>query len=188
MAALASVAELRDFLQIPELPEAPAELALNGVSALVRGACHRAFATTEDEVIYLAGSGSYSMLLPKLPVAAVSEIIEAPGDAVYERELVEGINFEWDEDGLLRRLDGGRWIGRLRYYKITHSHGDAAVPDDVKMLVLRVCARAVVNPEGLTQEAAAGYSAAFGFDETRLAALSQPDLDALALGGHMVTV
>lgn len=178
MADLATVAELRSFTQIPELPEAASKLALAGVSRLVRGYCRRAFAATVDEVIYLDGSGSYSLLLPRLPVAGVTEILEAPGDETYETALVEGTHFEWNEDGLVRRLDAGRWVPRLRYYKMTYSHGED-VPDDVKMLVLRICARAVINPEGLTQEATAGYSGAFGFDETRLAVLSKPDKDAL---------
>lgn len=179
MADLASPAELRSFTQIPELDEDASKIALAGVSRMVRGYCRRAFAATEDEVVYLDGSGSYSLLLPRLPVAGVTEIVEAPGDATYEITLVEGTHFEWNEDGLVRRLDGSRWVPRLRYYKVTYSHGED-VPDDVKMLVLRICARAVINPEGLTQEAAAGYSSAFGFDETRLGVLSKPDKDALS--------
>lgn len=186
MVALASVAELRSFAQIPELPDAASTLALDGVSALVRAACHRTFAATEGEVAFLPGSGSYSLLLPKLPVVDVTEILEAPG-STSERELVAGTNFEWDEDGLVRRIDGGIFLRRLRFYKVTYDHG-TAVPDDVKLLVLRVCARAVINPEGLTQENVPGGGATFGFDATRLAVLSKPDLDALALGGHMVTV
>ena len=178
MADLASVQELRDFTQIPELPEAASKIAIAGVSRMVRGYCGRAFAKTEDEAVRLDGSGSRSLLLPKLPVVEVTEVVEAPGDATYELTLVDGTHYEWNEDGLLRRLDGGRWIPRLRYYRVTYSHGDD-VPDDVKMLVLRICARAVINPEGLTQEAAAGYSSAFGFDETRLAALSPADKAAL---------
>lgn len=187
MVALATPEELRDFLQVPELPAAAAQLALDGVSELVRGACHRDFAATVGDVVFLDGTGSSTLLLPKLPVVAVSEVKEAPGDATYERTLVAGTDFEWNEDGLLRRLGSATWFRRLRFYKVTYDHG-TAVPDDVKLLVLRVCARAAVNPEGLTQEAAAGYSSAFGFDATRLASLSAPDLDALARGGHMVTV
>lgn len=185
MADLASVDELRSFTQIPELDETASKIALAGVSRMVRGYCHRAFAATEDEVVYLDGSGSRSLLLPKLPVVDVSEVIEAPGDTTYELELVFGTNFEWNEDGVLRRIDGGRWVPRLRFYKVTNSHGED-VPDDVKMLVLRICARAVINPEGLTQEATAGYSSAFGFDETRLASLS--DADKRALSEYRVTV
>lgn len=187
MPALATPDELRDFLQVPELPAAAAQLALDGVSELVCAACHRDFAATVGDVFYLDGSGSSSLLLPKLPIIDVTEVLEAPGDAAYERTLVAGTNFEWNEDGLVRRIDGLPWIRRLRFYKFTVDHG-TAVPDDVKLLILRVCARAVVNPEGLTQEAAAGYSSAFGFDPTRLASLSEPDLAALAAGGHMVTV
>lgn len=187
MASLATVAELRTFLRMPELPEAPAQQALDGVSALVRAACGREFAATVDEVAYLDGSGTYSLLLPRLPVSAVTEILENPGDATYELALVAGTNYEWNADGMLRRIDGSPFIRRLRFYKVTYSHG-TAVPDDVKMLVLRVCARAAVNPEGLAQENAAGYGSTFGFDSTRLAVLSPPDLDALARGGHMVTV
>lgn len=184
MADLATVAELRDFLRMPELPESAARSALAGVSALVRDYTGRAFAATVGEVTYLAGSGSYSMLLPRLPVAGVTELLEAAGSST-ERELVAGTNFEWDEDGLLRRIDGSVFVPRLRHYRVTYDHG-TDVPDDVRLLVLRICARGVVNPEGLAQENAAGYGSTFGFDATRFAALSDPDKDALTF--HRVTV
>lgn len=179
MADLASPAELRDFLQAPAIPENAAKIALAGVSKRVRGYCRRAFAATENEIIRLDGTGSRTLLLPNLPVAEVTEVVEAPGDATYELELIDGTNFEWNEDGILRRLDGGRWVPRLRYYRVTYSHGED-VPDDVKLVVLRICARAVVNPEGLSQENAAGYGSTFGFDESRLAVLSKADKAELA--------
>lgn len=178
MVALASVAELRSFVQNPEIPEAPAALVLDGISTMVRGFCRRAFAATEDEVVRLNGTGSYSLLLPRLPVVGVSTVLEAAGSS-SELELVEGTNFEWADDGRLRRIDGSVWINRLRYYSVTYSHGEA-VPDDVKLVVLRIAARGILNPEGLTQENAAGYGSTFGFDASRLAVLSPPDERALA--------
>jgi hypothetical protein len=186
--ALATVAELRNFAQIPELPEAASTLALDGISALVRAYTGRTFSATVDEVVRLDGSGSRSLLLPGLPVLEVASIVEAPGSS-SEATLVDGVGFEWSADGIVRRIDGGIFAGRLRHYAVTYSHGleapedpetEAEVPADVKLVVLRIAARAVINPEGLTQENVPGGGATFGFDATRLGVLAEPDKDALS--------
>jgi hypothetical protein len=169
---LVTVKELGEFLKIPNLDAGNAAPVIAGVSAQVRRYTRRAWEAT-DEVARLDGTGSTTLLLPKLPVRAVESIVEDPdGDA---SELTDGTDYEWSADGIVRRLGSGAYFARrFRYYEVTYSHGEA-VPDDVKLVVLRVCARAAVNPEGLTQENTEGYGATFGFDATRLAVLSPVD-------------
>lgn len=176
MAALATVEELRLFLELPGLVTARGELMLDGASAAVRRYTKRAWEAVEGDVADLDGNGSSSLLLPKLPVRAVSSVLEGPGLlAPLELELgTDAPAVEWNTDGILRRTDGGIFYRRLRYYRVTYDHGEAP-PDDVKLVVLRLCARAVTNPEGLTQENVAGYGSTFGFDTTRLAVLSDAD-------------
>lgn len=174
MAGLATAAELREFLRQTEeeLPEGRADLILEGVSGLIRDYTGRTFEAAGDATERVDGSGTIVLLLPSTPVADVSAVVEDPdGDAL---ELAAG-DFEWSADGILRRLDGGRWLRRFRYYEVTYDSGYDTVPDTVKLVTLRVAARAIVNPEGLTQESAGGYAAGYGFDESRFAALAPAD-------------
>lgn len=172
MVDLVTAEELGEFLKIPNLDAGNAAPVIAGVSAQVRRHTGRAWEAVDDDEIRVSGNGSTSLLLPRLPVRDVTSIIEDPDDAATE--LLFGDHFEWSEDGIVRRIDGDVFRRRLRWYEFVYSHGEA-VTDDVKLVVLRVCARAAVNPEGLQQEQTAGYAAVFGQDATRLAVLSDPD-------------
>lgn len=175
-----TAAELKVALQIDYVPDDACTLAIAGVEGLIRGYTGRAWAAVNAEEIRLDGNGSRSLLLPKLPVRNVVSITENPDnvDGLTSGDLELGTAIEWSSDGIVRRLDGGVFLRRLRYYGVKYDHGEDW-PDDVKLIVRRICARAVLNPEGLTQEAEGGTSAAWGFDATRLATLSQPDKDDL---------
>lgn len=176
MADLATVDDLAAFLGKPVDAESAA-LALAGVSGLVRGYTNRAFAPVAGEVERADGTGARSLLLSRLPVDDVVSVVEDPDGAATD--LVVGTAVEWSEDGILRRIDGGLFARRLRFYAVTYDHGTTS-PDDLawlRLFVCRIVSRAIVNPEGLTQENVAGYGSTFGFDATRLATLSQPDRD-----------
>lgn len=186
MAPLATADELRIFLKLPGLTDAQADLALGIVSSRVRGFTRRAWEAVDGDVIRLAGTGAPLLLLPKLPVRDLVSLVEDPdGEAVALAVTGADRLVEWDEDGIIRRIDGGIFPRRLRYYAATVDHGEAP-DDDVKGVVLRVCARAVINPEGLTQENVSGYGSTFGFDANRLAVLSPADKAELA--DYRVTV
>ena len=168
---LASAVELRLFLELDEteLPDDRAELILSVVSGLVRDEAHQLFDQVETDEAILDGTGTDVLLLPQLPVADVASV-EENGTA-----LVDGTDYDWSANGVLRRLNGS-WVRRARYYAVTYSHGYAAPPDGLRGIVLRVAARIVDNPEGLIQSAMGGYSEAYRFDP---AALSDADKRAL---------
>lgn len=181
MADLVTAEELGSFLKIPNLDPDNAAPVIAGISARVRAYTRREWEPVEDDEVRLEGSGSDLLLLPKLPVTDVSSIVEDP-DGRFSGGPVDldvGDVWEWSEDGRIRRVDGGIFYRRLRFYEVTYSHGEA-VPDDVKLVVLRVCARGAVNPEGLEQETTAGYAAVFGSDWHRLCALGPADERELA--------
>ena len=145
MDLLASVAELRVFLEDPTLDEARSELFLRLASGEARGYTGNLFDYVEDDVVRLNGTGTSVLLLPEAPVVDVSSIVQAVGLAdELELELptaeVAGV-VEWDEDGVLERIDGGVFARRRRYYAVTYSHGFDVVPDEVKAVVLRIAAR-----------------------------------------------
>lgn len=178
MARLATAAELRSFLDqtADELPDPRAELLLDLVSGSVEAyateIAGRRFTVTDDETIRVDGSGTSILLLPGLPVTDVAAVIQDPDDT---NETLAVGDWEWSPDGILRRLNG-RWVRRFRYYAVTYSHGYDTVPDGVKLVVLRVAARATVNPEGLTQESAGGWAGGYGVDDSRFAGLTAIDL------------
>jgi hypothetical protein len=175
VADLATVDELRTFLKLPGLTTAQAELALGAVSARVRGYTRRAWEAVDGDEIRVAGTGTPLLLLPKLPVRDLTSIIEDPDGEATELAVTGASRLvEWDEDGLVRRIDGGIFVRRLRYYGVTVDHGEPWT-EDVKLVGLRICARAVINPEGLTQETVQGYGSSFGFDLNRLAVLTAAD-------------
>ncbi len=177
MVALVTAAELRLYLglaadDVLELPDAVADPAIEGVSALVLTYCKRATFDVVEVTARVNGNGTSELVLPGAPVTAVSEVVEDP--AGLATPLVVGTAVDWSQDGIIERLDG-RFVRRRRWYEVTFSHGYPAVPDDVKLVVKRVAARAITNPEGLATEGVTGYNAGFGSGDSRLATLAAPD-------------
>lgn len=124
-------------------------------SAVVIDFCRHDFQDHADEVHRLDGKGTISLLLPTINVTDVSAIVEDPdGDATS----LDADAYEWNADGIVRRLDGGLFARRFRWYAVTASWGYAAVPDAVQGVVARVARRGYSNPDGISQESLGGYS------------------------------
>lgn len=160
MELLASPAELALFLE-EELDNARAELYLRLASGEVRAATGNDFDFVEDDEILLSGRGSTVLLVPHAPLVDVSELLEAFGTS-SELELAgpdtSSPAFEWSEDGILRRIDGGVFRRRFRFYRLTCSHGFEVTPDEVKGVVLEIAGDGYLNPEGIRQETLGRYS------------------------------
>lgn len=172
---LASPEELRLWLglaadDVASLSDELATLALEGPSRAVLSYCRRIRFATGEDTVRLAGGGTL-LMLPGAPVTAVATVTEDPDGSATDITT----SIDWTPEGLLKRLDGGYFAGRTRWYEVTFTHGFPEVPEDVRNIVLRVAARAISNPEGLATEGVGGYNAGFAFDETRLPTLSRPD-------------
>lgn len=154
---LASVDDLRAFMDDETIEEARAELLLRVASGEVRAATGLGFTYVEGDVFLLDGSGGREMLLPTAPVAGVVSLVEAPGRDL-ELELEEDDHFEWSSDGILRRLDGGIFRRRFRYYRAVVDHGFEEIPPEVVGVVLRAAGRTLDNPEAMRQETIGRYS------------------------------
>lgn len=172
MVALATIEELRNFLDDQEIPDAQGNLMLDAASGLARSYTGQVFDAVADDVVLLDGSGTGVLLLPQVPVTDVAALVEDPRGAA--RALIEGTDFEWSADGILRSL-GAPFALRFRWYEATNSHGYAAIPDGLKAIVLRVAARGVTNPEALRQETIGRYAWTAG-GETAGLGLYAPDL------------
>jgi hypothetical protein len=179
---LATAEDLALFLD-EDLDPARAELFLRLAGGEVRAATGNGFDFVEDEEIILDGKGTPVLLLPRIPVVDVSEVVELAYAGGTELELdptsASSPGFEWSEDGILRRLDGGHFRRRFRAYRVTYSHGFEAVPDAVVGVVIRCAARAFENPDGIRQETLGRYSYTLAGEQAGIG-LYAPDLRDLA--------
>lgn len=157
---LATKTDLEIFLD-DTLETAQAELFLKLASGEVRAYTGNLFDYVEDDVVTLNGTGSRVLLLPEAPVDTVTEVVEAVGrttEKTLAGPLASSPVWEWDEDGVLERIDGGIFTRRRRFYQVTYSHGFDVVPDEVLGIVLEAASRGMANPEGLRQETLGRYS------------------------------
>lgn len=185
---LASAGQLRTYLDLAEadLETERAELLLRIASGEVRAFTGRLFDEVVDEVRLLDGTGASTLMLPDAPVSDVAEVLEAAGTD-NETELdgpgTSSPAWEWTSAGYLRRIDGGFFVRRLRWYQVTYDHGYATIPDDVLGVVLAVAGRAVGNPDGTKQEAIGRYSYTAAGDAAGIGLL---EVDRTALVGWRI--
>lgn len=177
---LASVAELEASMQ-EDLDEAEARHFLTLASGEVRAATGITFDYTEGAVAVLNGTGGRILLLPELPVLGVIEVAEGSSATPLAIPGDTSPAVEWDEFGVLERIDGGTFARRRRWYRVTYDFGFETVPDEVRAVVLRLASRALSSPGGgaVRQETLgrysytlAGESAGVGLYAADLAALS----------------
>ena len=181
MTAFATAQELKTYLDGGTLDGSPgtddawisqAELFLDLVSADIQTAARNRIIAGTDVELKLAGTWNRDLELPLRPVTAVSSV-EVNGVAIGSTA------FEWNERQLVRRYsgfgqysdlehlapeDGAHWGGPESTVTIVLSYGYTAetVPVVVKALALRVAARAIGNPTGVSQESLGAYSVSYG--------------------------
>lgn len=153
-----------DYLADPEdlavwlgVPASDSKLlqALAAASNRFRGQVRHPVSFVAGDVITLDGQGTSSIFLPAQPVTAV-ESLTLDGTA-----LVDGTDFEWSQDGFVRRL-GCLWPNRLRCIEISYSHGYAIIPADIAEAVVdQARAQYAVRP-GVQSVQVGGQSVNFG--------------------------
>lgn len=174
-----------------DLDPAEARHALRLASGEVRAATGLAFDYTEDAVAILNGSGGRILLLPELPVLAVVSVVENPGPTEKTLTLPGSTSpaVEWDADGILERIDGGRFARRRRYYRVVYDFGFEIIPDEVQAVVLRIAARGLSSPAGgaLRQETLGRYSYTLAGENAGIGlyAADLADLSAYMIGNRM---
>lgn len=182
MEDLATLEDLRLFMDDPTIDPTRAALFLKIASGEVRGYCGQLFDPVEQEEILLDGKGSSVLLLPELPVTDVAEVLEISSGSTWTTlngPDVESPVYEWNEDGILRRTDGGVFARRFRAYRVVYSHGYPATPDPVWTAVLRAAARGFDHPDGMRQETLGRYSYTVAGEAAGIG-LYQADKDELA--------
>lgn len=188
MEPLASIEDLRGFLDDPLLDEELGLRMLRIASGEVRAYAGQDFTAVTDDDIVLDGTGTRVILLPELPVLDVSVVEEGAGG---QRTPLDGPAaarpvWEWSVDGILRLVSPhGRWARRFRFYRVIYSHGYDPIPDEVIGVVLRIAARGVENPEGMRQESLGRYSYTTAGEQAGLG-LYGPDRQTLDRGGFVI--
>lgn len=153
-----------DYLADPEdlavwlgVPASDTKLlqALAAASNRFRGQVRHPVSFVADDTITLDGHGTSSILLPAEPVTAIA------GLSLDGVELVDGTDYEWSQDGYVRRLNY-LWPNRLRCIEVTYSHGYADIPPDIaEAIVDQARAQYVVRP-GVQTVQVGGQSVGFG--------------------------
>jgi hypothetical protein len=174
--ALASPADLAARLgrTLTDAEQDQAAVLLADASAMVRAYTRQDFTLTADDVMVLRGQGD-TIKLPQRPVVDVTRVVAVGGnDALPDIALTD-----WAWDGLdLIRLGCGDYVinlpevwwddedGYPGTYRVTNSHGYAAVPPAVLTVVCGVVTRVLQNPQNLRSETVGPYSVTYSIPAT----------------------
>lgn len=134
MSQFCAVADLAAFLQIV-IPEnnASAVRAIAAASAAIQGHTRQQLEAVADDVVLLDSVGADRLILPEVPVTAVSAVTE-------DGALLDPSAYKWSRAGILYRLFG-RWRAGIQIVAVTYSHGYAVTPGDVIDVCVRAAAR-----------------------------------------------
>ena len=157
MAAFATVTLLEDRLQT-DLDATDSNRALqllDAATGLIKREARQHIEQVVDDVIVLPPTGTNTLLLPELPVTAVTSV-------VVDGLTLSAVNdYTVLFDSGVVRLRQPRWRRWLHDTTVTYTHGYATVPDDLVGLCVEMSARAWVNPRGVASEQIGTYSARY---------------------------
>jgi hypothetical protein len=123
---------------------------IDGATRGIRRYCGWHIAPKIEEKFRLDGPGGRLLPLKTMRLANVTSVTER-GQA-----LADDVDFEWSENGELRRLRGC-WTDRYRAIVVEAEHGFDDAPD-VAQIIQQVVANAIASPLGATREQAGAIS------------------------------
>ena len=95
------------------------------VSAQIRAYCGWHVAPEMTETLTVNGSGTQVVYLPTLHASSVAPV-------KLDGETLDPDQYEWSQDGVLRRAGHQRWPDRLRCLEVTLVHGYGDRGDELK--------------------------------------------------------
>jgi len=149
--------------------EARAQALLADASAKVRSYTKQKFTRVDDETLVVRAQQG-EIRLPQRPVLEVTAVVAVGAGGAPDLPVV---GWQWDGLDIVRTATDSPSINmpELWYdedvdaypgtYRVTYSHGDAAVPDDVVGIVARMVLRTLTAPTvagGVTGETIGPYS------------------------------
>lgn len=173
---LATEYELRDSLPGVTIPTSSALLALRIASRRIRKFTGQTFTFVENDTVTLLGGGQV-LRLPQRPLFVDAThpltVLEIPDGTGTEVPVVENRDFIVSGNELKRgsplyaptRTMGwpfnwplGVWADRV---KVTYSHGEEEIPDDIVGVCLDLAAATLSNPRRLRSESAGSTSVTY---------------------------
>jgi hypothetical protein len=134
MSPFITTADLKSFLGY-EVESDKATAAVEASCDLIRNSTGQTFEAGEATVL-MDGTGTDAVLLPQVPVKAVSAV-KLQGEVVTD--------FMISGSGLLLRTSPGVWTEGRQAVEVTYSYGYESVPPELKMLALTISARVYVQ-------------------------------------------
>lgn len=177
MAAFATVADLRTFMDDQSLAEARAQLILDAVSDEIRDALGWSVTEETGVTVTLDGSGDTDLLLPTLHLTAVTSVVE---DGTV---LVADDDFLIYRHGKLTRVTGGQpidWTDKRQgvVSMFTHGYPAGAVPGVFRTVTLETAGRMWDNPGGRLKSKAVGrVSLSYADVKAMVPPIEDPRLD-----------
>lgn len=175
--AFATTDDLRAELGITtftEDQEAKAMRRLDGATGAIQRYTRQTIEYTAGDVASLVGTWSAGLVLPELPVTAVTSVVidgdtlTADTDYVFDgqRTLWRGSTaFSWDEWSWRYpppRAYDSHWGGPETQITVTYSHGFDPVPPEIVEICVNAALRGWGNPTGETSLTIGSWSAAYG--------------------------
>jgi hypothetical protein len=133
---LAAVDEFKTFMQDQSIDDAVATVVLTMASGAIRDDLEQEITFRAGDELTLPPDGHGVLLLPELPVVAVSAVT-LDGSAVVDPA--------WTRAGVLSGLLGASAT-------VTYDHGHTVVPDGIKAVCMQAAARAFDSPTQLKTE------------------------------------
>lgn len=135
--------DLAAYLHVDDLDNDDlATIAIDAACEVVRGWLDQEVNQNTGDTVVLDGNPSDVLLLPELPVTAVTTV-KVDYDTDNPTTLVAGADDDYvlGDGGMLYRIDGGNWDYGRQSIQVTYTHGWSSVPTDIKMVALQVAAR-----------------------------------------------
>lgn len=161
--------------------ETELEVASSVVRLTARG---RVFTPTDNDVVVVNGTGAERFMLPHalLPIRTVASIVDADAGT----DPVDPSAYSWSSDGIVERVDGGRWTALRRGLTVVCDHGYLVIPRAVEGVVMSLAKRLLDSPGGsqVQQESVGGFSVTYATGNIGLTELEAKVLERAGGGGR----
>lgn len=151
-----------------------AAIAVDSACQIVRDALGQAVDLVTDDEVDLDSPGTEALLLPELPVIAVSEVtLNGTGTP-----LVVGTDVLVDQEAgaLVMKARGVRFLKGRQLYHVKYTHGSDTVPPSVRVVALNLAAR-LYDQQLVKQESVGGYQAVYAASDP--VGLTDKEMDVL---------
>lgn len=153
-------ADLSDYLGRDVTEDDAAAAAVAGACTLIRNSIDQRLDVVSDDVIFVDGSGTDTLLLPELPIVSVSAVTYRGTALSDETDFI----LNKRRGSLVARRARATWLKGRANYAVTYTHGYTAMPDDLRTLATHVAAR--FYDQGIVKlENVGGYRVMYAVDD-----------------------